>query len=78
MFINTVTGIVTGVLNRVGFGRTIKKKEIGRACSTYGEKQYVRRLFCLGTRRKGDYWESVGVEERIIWKWKRIGERGME
>jgi hypothetical protein len=21
----------------VGFGRTIKKKEIGRACSTYGE-----------------------------------------
>jgi hypothetical protein len=53
----------------MGFGRTVKKKEIGRACSTYGgEKQYIGVCCVLGPEEKG-LLGNVGGEWRILWKW---------
>jgi hypothetical protein len=46
----------------------MKKTEMGRACSTYGERRDACRVL-VGHLRKGDFLENQGVDGRIILKW---------
>jgi hypothetical protein len=46
----------------------IKKNEMGRACSTYGEKERCMQGFGKGHVREGDHLEDAGIKGRIILK----------
>ena len=46
----------------------IKKTEMGRTCSTYGERPGACRVL-VGDLREGDNFEYPGVDGRVIIKW---------
>ena len=50
-------------------GDKIKKNEMAGACSTYGERRSVYRVFWKGNLRERDHLEDRGVDGRIIVRW---------
>jgi hypothetical protein len=49
-------------------GEQVKKNEVGRACSTYGENERCIQSFDGGNLRKGGHLEHVGLDGKIILK----------
>jgi hypothetical protein len=47
-------------------GDVIKKIEVDRSCSLYGDRRSGYTGFCWGNLREGDYVEDLCVDGRII------------
>jgi len=49
-------------------GDKIEKNEMGGACSAYGERRGVYRVW-WGNMKERNHWENPGVDGRIILRW---------
>jgi len=46
----------------------MKNNEMGRACSTYGERRAAYRIL-VGRPGKGDHLEDPGIDGGMVWDW---------